>query len=300
MTTEKTYRYEHDAPIDHPPSTVISLVPSMTESLFDLNLGERLIAITDYCIYPSEGVMGLPRIGGTKNPDIERIIALKPELVIANQEENRRQDIEALQAADIPVWVTFPKTVQDVLNLLWSIMYLFDETSMVPRVRLIEQQYDWIMGVSSANEDHVPKVFVPIWLDPLMTFNSDTYMHDLLTVCGGKNVFADRERRFPLAADLGEAAPYPDDDPRVQGRDRRYPRLSWEELEAAQPDVILLPTEPYQFTEEHIALFSKLDVPAAHSQRIHVVDGTLLTWHGTRLAYALDRIPPLLQSVDQL
>src|SRR5215510_12390416 len=137
--TGDTYGSQMDAPVDHPPQRVVSLVPSVTESLFDLTLGNRLIAITDYCIYPAEGVARLPRIGGTKNPDIARIIEMRPDLVIANQEENRREDVEALQAAHIPVWVTFPKTVADAFNLLWNIMDVFDEPAMVPRVRLIEQ-----------------------------------------------------------------------------------------------------------------------------------------------------------------
>ena len=94
------------------------------------------MAITDYCVYPEAEVAALPRIGGTKNPDVARIIALQPDLVIVNQEENRKEDAEALQAAGIPVWVTFPRTVRDAFNLLWAIMDLFDEPSMVERVRL--------------------------------------------------------------------------------------------------------------------------------------------------------------------
>jgi ABC-type Fe3+-hydroxamate transport system substrate-binding protein len=277
---------------------VISLVPSITESLFDLNLGSRLVAVTDYCIHPTAGVARLLRIGGTKNPDIQRIIDLKPELVIANREENRKEDVEALQQAGIPVWVTFPKTVIDVFNLLWNIMNIFDETSMVPRVRLIEYTYDWIAGMSREREDRLTKVFVPIWIDPLMTFNADTYIHDLLRVCGGVNVFAERERLYPLKADLGHTEPYPAGDSRVEGRDTRYPRVTLEEVVVAQPEVILLPSEPYEFTEKDLPLFAALDVPAAHNNRIHLVDGSLLTWHGTRVAYALDTLPALLLASD--
>jgi ABC-type Fe3+-hydroxamate transport system substrate-binding protein len=142
-------------------------------------------------------------------------------------------------------------------------------------------------------------VFVPIWLDPLMTFNADTYTHDVVRVCGGMNVFAERERLYPLKADLGQTEPYSPDDARVQGRDTRYPRVTWEEVEAAQPDVILLPSEPFIFTEDHLPLFQKLDVPAARNNRIHLIDGSLLTWHGTRVAYAMQQLPPLLQPAPQ-
>ncbi len=291
---ERTYAYRMEAPVSAPPQRVVSLVPSVTESLFDLNLGNRLVAITDYCIYPAEGVAKLPRIGGTKNPDVKRIIELAPDLVIANQEENREQDVEALRAAGIPVWVTFPKTVLDAINLLWNIMHVFDEPAMVPRVRLIEQTYDWVARIGETREQPC-RVFAPIWFEPLMTFNADTYAHDLLRVCGGTNVFAERQRAYPLRADLGEAEPYPADDPRAQGRDTRYPRVTLKEVEAAQPDMILLPSEPFPFTEDHIPYFMALDTPARNRKDgIILVDGSLLTWHGTRLAHAMNTLPALL------
>ncbi len=286
--------------LDKVPHRVVSLVPSVTESLFDLNLGERLVGVTDYCIHPADELADMPRIGGTKNPDVASIIALKPELVIANQEENRREDVEALQADGIPVWVTHPHTVPEAFNLLWDMMDMFHETSMVARVRLIEYQYDWVSGISQQRDDagQTVKVFCPIWLDPLMTFNADTYSHDILRVCGGWNVFAERERQFPLAADLGQAEPLSQDDPRRAGRDTRYPRVTWEEVTVAQPDVILLPSEPFAFTEAHIPLFKALDVPAAHHDRIYLVDGTLITWHGTRIAYAFNELPALLYPAE--
>lgn len=284
-----------DAPVSRPPRRVVSLVPSVTESLFDLSLGDRLIAITDYCVYPIDGVARLPRIGGTKNPDVKRIIELQPDLVIANQEENRKEDVLELQAAGIPVWVTFPRTVADAFNLLWNIMHVFDEPVMVPRIRLIEQTMDWVWRISERRLEENPcRVFVPIWLDPLMTFNADTYASDLLRVCGALNVFAERERRYPLEADVGQGRPLEADDPRMAGRDTRYPRVTMEEVIAAQPDMILLPSEPFAFTQEHIALFANLDIPAARNDGIILVDGSLLTWHGTRIAYAFDTLPALL------
>lgn len=293
--TESTYTYSLESPVEEAPATVLSLVPSITESLFDLNLGNRLLGRTDYCIYPADKVGSVPSIGGTKNPDIERIIQLNPGLVFANFEENRQDDVEALRAAGIPVWVSFPKTLAETFNLLWNIMYLFDESLMVPRIRLIEQIYDRLLNMAEANEDNLPSVFAPIWYDPLMTFNKETYIHDLLFVCGAKNVFAERQRRFPLEADLGQAEAYAADDPRVQGRDTRYPRITLEEVEAAKPDIILLPSEPFAFNESHIPIFKALDIPAAKHNRIHLVDGSWLTWHGTRMAYALNGLPALLR-----
>jgi ABC-type Fe3+-hydroxamate transport system substrate-binding protein len=292
---DRTYTYRMEAPVAQPPRRVVSLVPSVTESLFDLDLGDRLIAITDYCIYPEVSVAGLPRIGGTKNPDVKRIIELAPDLVIANQEENRKEDVVTLEAAGIPVWVTFPRTVADAFNLLWNIMHTFDHPVMVPRIRLMEQTMDWVWRMSERKlEDNPCRVFAPIWFDPLMTFNADTYAHDLLRICGAINVFGDRDRLYPLKADLGDAEPYAADDARTAGRDTRYPRVTMEEVEAAQPDMILLPSEPFPFTEEHVTLFAKLNVPAARNGGIMLIDGSHMTWHGTRLAYALDTLPGLL------
>ncbi|MBN8634957.1 MAG: ABC transporter substrate-binding protein [Anaerolineae bacterium] len=290
MQQDGTYRYTMEAPVSTPPQRVVSLVPSVTESLFELGVGDRVIGITDYCVHPAEQVARLPRIGGTKNPDVEQIIALRPDLVIANQEENREADVVALRAAGIPVWVTFPKTVREGFNLLWNFMYVFDEPSMVERIRSTEWLCDWLERM----EQPECKVFVPIWSDPLMTFNADTFAHDVLRVCGGTNVFADRERLYPLAADLGQAEPLSADDPRAAGRDTRYPRVTLAEVEAAQPDVILLPSEPFAFNASHIPVFAALDIPAARNQNIRLVDGSLLTWHGTRLARALNTLPNLL------
>jgi ABC-type Fe3+-hydroxamate transport system substrate-binding protein len=289
-----------EKPLDFIPQRVISLVPSVTESLFDLELGDRVVGITDYCTQPASGVSSLTRVGGTKNPRLDKIVQLAPDLVIVNQEENRREDVEALRKAGIAVWVTFPRSVQDALNLLWTMMDVFDEARMVYRVRSIEQTVDFISRIELTRATPC-RVFAPIWLDPLMTFNHDTFAHDLLRVCGGRNVFAERERRYPLAADLALVeAGNEDRTQNASDRDVRYPRIRMGEVVAAQPDVILLPSEPFAFGEEHVALFERLDVPAARDQRIHLVDGSLLTWHGTRIAHALTIIPALLCPTDNM
>ncbi|MBZ0302967.1 MAG: helical backbone metal receptor, partial [Anaerolineae bacterium] len=272
---------------------VVSLVPSITESLFDLNVGQRLVGVTDSCIYPQAGVAQLPRIGGTQNPDIERILELRPDLVIANVDENRREDVEKLRDAGLQVWATFPRTVAEAINLLWNLMQVFDEPAMVPRVRLIEQTLDWVAGISRESEDHPTRVFAPIWLDPLMTFNGDTYSHDLLRVCGGLNVFSDHQRHS-LSADRSESEAHSPE--HSEGLATRYPRITLEEVVTAQPDVILLPSKPLAFSDAHLPMFTTLDVPAARTGRVHLVDGSLLTWPGTRLAYALNTIPALLLS----
>ncbi|MDW8326239.1 MAG: helical backbone metal receptor [Anaerolineales bacterium] len=279
-----------------PPLRVVSLVPSITESLFDLGCGDRVRGVTDYCIFPADKVRDLPKVGGTKNPDIKRIKAILPDLIIASQEENRREVIEALQGEGFRVWLTFPKTVADTFELLWAIIRLFDVPKMGQVVDAMERVYEYAM--LAAENAPRPRVFVPIWREPKapekprwwMTINRETYMHDLLRVCGGANVFADRERRYPLAADLGEA---PGEPLNVNvERDTRYPRVTPAEVAEHAPEVILLPTEPYAFSEADLAAFADYpEMPAVKYGRIHVVDGSLLTWPGTRVGRALAELP---------
>lgn len=297
MDDQHLDRYSMPKPVDFVPKRVVSLVPSITESLFDLDLGSCLIGVTDYCVHPAEGVAALPKVGGTKNPDIDKIISLQPDLVMMNDEENQREDAEALQAAGIRLWVTGPRTIPEAFNLLWEMMDVFDEPSMVPRVRHIERVYDI---VSQAAKSLPPlRTFVPIWYEPWMTINQDTFIHDLLANLGLENVFADRVRQYPLQADLGEADPIPEDDPRVANRDVRYPRVSLEEIEEMQPELILLPSEPFEFEPQHAERLYELDIPAAHYGTIYLVEGSLLTWHGTRIAYALTEIPPILDEARE-
>lgn len=275
-----------------PPQRMVSLVPSLTESLFDLGLGNHLIAVTDYCIHPQQFTAGLERIGGTKNPDIERIIQLQPDLVLANQEENTRQAVEALTAAGIKVWVSFPKTVYEMLEGLWKLVQFYPESAAVAKLRLLNTVVDWAREGTPEQGVHY---FCPIWLDTAadgrrwwMTFNGQTYAHDLLRLCGGENVFGERERRYPLEADLGSAPAEPPGE-----RDTRYPRLSLAEIIQADPQVVLLPSEPFAFSPTHLAEMYELlqETSAGQSGRMYLVDGSLITWHGTRVGKALQELP---------
>ncbi len=275
------------------PNRVVSLVPSVTETLFDLGLGDKVVGITDYCVHPAGKVDGLPRMGGTKNVRVADVAALNPDLVIANQEENTRADIEALQAAGIPVWVTFPKTVRDALDLLHDTVRRFNVPYQELRIVALEKAYEWAVTAASDSETPAPRVFCPIWRDGdwWMTISGDTYVSDVIAACGGQNVFAGRDRRYPLAADLNPGQPARLD----SDRDTRYPRLALDEILAAQPEVILLPSEPYAFSEAEADFWRQFpDLPAVQNDHIHLVDGSLLTWHGTRLGRALQEIPSLI------
>lgn len=281
-----------------PPRRIVSLVPSITESICDLGGGDRLVAVTDYCVHPADRVRPLPRVGGTKNPDLPRVRAALPDLIIANQEENRREDVEALRADGFKVWVTFPVTVAGTLEVLWALVRGLDLPQSAPVVDALERVCE-VAALAAENTPPV-KVFCPIWREPgveqsatprwWMTFNSATYMHDLLRLCGAANVFADRPRRYPLAADLGEAPA----EPAAPERDTRYPRVTPAEVAERAPDVIVLPDEPYLFTDADLAAFAAFPaIPACRDRRLFLCDGTLLTWPGTRLGRALNELPGL-------
>lgn len=298
----------------HPPQRVVSLVPSLTESMFDLGLGATIVGITDYCIHPADKLTGLPRLGGPKNPRLGEVLGLRPDLVLANQEENTRQAVEALQAAGVPVWVSFPQTVRQSLDLLWSLADVFHSPQAAVRLQTLEHAVQW--AAEAARAERRQRYFCPIWYDHTgdgqpwwMTFNRFTYCHDLLDLLGGENIFAQRERRYPLSADLGKVAESPSGAPSghvihsrssetLPDRDTRYPRVTLDEIRQADPELILLPDEPYVFGPAEQAELEALlpDCAAVRLGRVYIVDGSLVTWQGTRLGKALSTLLPLFTS----
>ena len=279
-----------------PPERVVSLVPSMTESLFDLGFGRSIVGITDYCIHPKEKLGDIPRIGGPKTPRVGDIFELKPDLVIANKEENTCADVEAMEAKNLPVWVSFPQSVEQSMEILWILVELFRSETAALRLKTLEVALDWTKLAKETQ--HSVRCFCPIWQDHTegeqtwwMTINRHTYTSDLLKLVGAENIFADRIRRYPLMADIG------DQEPEEPGeRDTRYPRVNVEEVLAAAPDIILLPDEPYNFDESAREGMMELlsETPAVKTDKVILVEGSLLTWHGTRLDRALRELPNLL------
>ncbi len=270
--------------MDRPPQRVVSLVPSVTESLFTLGMSEAVVGVTDFCIYPEGRTEALPKVGGTKNASMEAILALRPDLVIANQEENTEGIVQDLVHAGVRVWLTFPKTVEDAVGVLYGLAGLFRKQEAMLAVRSLATAVDYSRAAAAGQKI---RYFCPIWFDRLpdgtpwwMTFNRDTYPHDVLSLLGGENVFADRERRYPLEADLGrvEAAD-------AMARDIRYPRISVEELRQVSPDLVLLPSEPYEFGTPDVEPLRSI---LGEGTRFEFIDGSLITWHGTRLARALE------------
>jgi len=252
-----------------PAKRIVSLVPSVTESLFCLGLGDRVVAITDWCVHPSDRVAGLPRVGGTKNPSVRQILEHEPDLVIANREENRERTVVALRAAGVDVWVTNPRSVAEGVALLRELAEL---GATAEAVASVVQPVEAAAREAEAQRPArgVP-VFCPIWKKPWMVFGADTYGSSLLELCGGANVFAD----------CG---------------DRRYPIVELEQIVAAAPEVILLPSEPYDFGPRDAHELAGLTLPAARNGRIHFIDGTLVSWYGPRIEPAIATLRTLFSA----
>lgn len=265
-----------------PPRRVVSLVPSETYNLATLGVLDRLVGRTEYCVEPTDAVKGVPTVGGTKNANAQQIIDLNPDLVLANQEENNRSTLEVLADKRIKVFVSFPRRVADGVSHLARLARIFEVTQQ-PHVRdLIKRGYDLVRTAEQrVNEQRAVPTFVPIWREPWMTINADTHISDVVRLLGGTNVFASRQRRYPLTSDLANQRQEEQQAPTsVGGRDTRYPRLSEREICESAPEVILLPDEPYAFGQSDVEYLKTLDVPAAKKNAIACVSGKHLCWPG--------------------
>jgi ABC-type Fe3+-hydroxamate transport system substrate-binding protein len=251
------------------PRRVVSLVPSLTESICALGGGDLLAAVTRHCVEPAAELEGISRVGGTKNPDIKCIAALSPDLVIVNAEENRKEDFDALERGGWPLFVSFPRTVEQVPDLLRRLGVLLGLTPAAEAAVLLLRRA--LVEARTDPAEARVAVFCPIWKNPWMTFNGDTFAADMLCAAGGRNVFADK----------------PD----------RYPQISLDAVAQANPEVILLPDEPYVFGRKDLAALAPLQGTAALANgRVHFVDGKALFWFGTRSAAALDYLRRIIRA----
>ncbi len=265
---------------------IVSLVPSLTEAVCALGARDRLVGRTAWCVSP-DGLDAVPLVGGTKDASVDAIVALAPDLVLINREENTRGVYEALLRHGIAVHVSFPTTVAEALSLLRELADLVDADAVARDAVRRAEDAAAAMQAMLARTTPV-RVFCPIWHDPLMTIRGDTYISDVLSLCGGENVFAGRSRRFPLSADLYGAPELPAAE--TADRDLRYPRVSLAEVVSAQPEVVLLPDEPHPFSEDEARAFEALDIPAARNGRVLRVDGRALSWYSPRIADALPAV----------
>jgi ABC-type Fe3+-hydroxamate transport system substrate-binding protein len=247
--------------VPDPPRRLVSLIPSVTEICFALGAGDRIVGITRFCTEPPAGVAGKVRVGGEKNPDLDLIRRLQPDLVIGNVEENRKADVEALAGSGIPVYVIFPRTVGEGAGLLRDLGALLGEPAAGDALAArVEAALEEVAGLWAGRRP--VRVFCPIWKNPWMACNRDTYVHDVLVTCGGENITAEKPER--------------------------YPRVTLEEVAAAAPEVILLPDEPFRFGPKHIPLFRAFPaMPAVRAGRVYCIDGKWISWYGPRMAGAL-------------
>ena len=248
------------------PKRIISLVPSQTELLYTLGLEEEVVGITKFCVHPEKWFKTKTRIGGTKNLNIEKIISLSPDLIIANKEENVKESVDELSKL-FPVWIT------DIADLDDSIKIIKDISQLVGKEidgRLISNKIKHIFRLIESKQqlmNHVPvKTCYLIWKEPYMTIGGDTFINDMLKKAGFLNVFADRGR---------------------------YPEVTVEAIRQLNCEVIMLSSEPFPFTQLHVKELKAL-LPAA---KIILVDGEMFSWYGSRLLKSPEYFNTLLQNV---
>lgn len=243
----------------YPPKRIVSLVPSQTELLFDLGLQEEVVGVTKFCIHPQEAVKDKVKIGGTKKFHFERIEALKPDLIIANKEENYEEGIYALEKK-YPVWISDVVTWQDALDMVGKVGEL--TCREVEAQRLLTELED--LRIFPVRES--AKVLYLIWREPYMAVGKDTFIDSMLALCGFQNVCA------PLS---------------------RYPELAYQDIPNLHPDYIFLSSEPYPFQAKHLQELEAL----CPTSKVLLVDGEMFSWYGSRLKKGLAYCADLCKSL---
>ena len=254
---------------EYPPKRIISLVPSQTELLYDLGLNEETIGITKFCVHPEHWFRNKERVGGTKKVNIEKVKELKPDLILANKEENVKEQIEQLEQI-APIWISDIHTFEDALQMIKSIGEITGTTekaaSLITRINMNFnelQTTNYAEGIPSGQTCYL------IWRNPYMTIGGDTFINNMLYNCGLQNVFEHL---------------------------KRYPEISIEELSSANPQLILLSSEPYPFKEKHVEEL-KPHIPNA---KIILVDGEMFSWYGSRLLHVADYFNNLMEQLRRL
>ena len=246
---------------------IVSLCPSLTELVFDLGRGDDLVGITEYCIHPADGVAQVEKVGGTKTPAVERIVELAPDVILLNEEENRREDAERLVAAGLHCHVSLPKDALETAAMVRSIGAELERADEAERIaRDIEARTERVRR-DAAQRGPVRWAYL-IWRKPWMSVSDDTFAAALLNQAGGVNVFADRTER--------------------------YPEITTGELAAARPDRVLLCTEPFPFEEKHKDELAQ--ATGLERERFVIADGEYLSWHGSRTPDGVDYAERVLRS----
>jgi ABC-type Fe3+-hydroxamate transport system substrate-binding protein len=238
---------------------LVSLCPSLTELLFDLDVGDAVVARTRFCVHPADRVAAVEKVGGTKNPKIDRIVALAPDVVFMNEEENRVEDARALTAAGVRVHASLPRTPEETAQMVRSIAAVVGRPVEGEAIAADIEARAARVRQAASGRGPVRFAYL-IWRDPWMTVNADTFVSTLLELPGGVNVFGPRAER--------------------------YPTITAAEIGAERPDLVLLSSEPFPFKATHAAALAA-DTGLLPEQ-FHLVDGELLSWHGSRTPRGID------------
>lgn len=245
--------------IAYPPKRIVSVVPSQTELLYDLRLEDAVVGITKFCVHPETWFRNKTRIGGTKQLHIDKIRELQPDLIIANKEENNKEQIDAL-AGEFPVWISDIQNIPQALQMIQVVGQLTGKE--VQAGNIVEEV---VAGFNNLAKANTPKrIAYFIWYKPWMSVGSDTFINNMIQTIGWKNVLADKTR---------------------------YPEISLEELAAYNPELVLLSSEPYPFKEKHIAEIKDV-LPYAEVQ---LVDGEMFSWYGSRMVKAVEYLKELIK-----
>jgi ABC-type Fe3+-hydroxamate transport system substrate-binding protein len=256
--------------LERRPERIVSLVPSWTETLFAFGLHDRIVGVTRFCVEPP-ATAAVAKIGGTKNPNVDAIAQLAPDLVIANAEENRREDIEHLRGLNIAVFTTYPRKIASAVESIMKLGTVLNcESQANAMARGIVREVSVIETQLGAWAKLRFRAFCPIWKNPWMSFNADTYAHDVLRLLGFNNIFAS----------AGE----------------RYPRTTIDEAIALRPDFVLLPDEPYEFGAKDVDELKPL-LPPPLSRRLVLINGRDLHWYGVHMLTGLRSLAGLLARV---
>lgn len=247
------------------PKRIISIVPSQTELLYDLGLTERVVGITNFCIHPKEWHRSKTRIGGTKKLKMDVIRELNPDLVIANKEENTKEEIEEL-CKEFPVWISDISTLKEALDMIRSVGEITNTENKANKIALqIDSDF-------SVLEKEIPQLKLTciylIWHKPYMTVGTDTIINDMLTRCGLQNIITNT----------------------------RYPIIAVDEIQQRKPDLILLSSEPYPFKQKHIDELQEL----CPNAKILLCDGEYFSWYGSRLLGAARYFRKLLSRINNV
>jgi ABC-type Fe3+-hydroxamate transport system substrate-binding protein len=238
---------------------IVSLVPSLTETLIDFGLADSIVGRTRWCTEPADVVARIEAVGGTKNPDVARIIELAPDLIIVNKEENRLEDCREMEAAGLALHVTHPLTVPEAADMIEELGRACGGAAKGEA--LAARCRSALRDAESRARAAKVRTFCPIWRKPYMTFRRTTYIGDMLERAGCFNVFGERE-----GADFFE--------------------VELAEILAADVELVILPDEPYVFEPKHA---DELRAAGLDTRCLHV-DGKDLSWYGPRIPESLERL----------